>query len=74
MKLDSRNSDNPIKKCGTELNKEFSTKEYGRAEKPLKKNSNIKKISILNYQGNANQNNSEFPPHTSKNGKDQKLR
>jgi hypothetical protein len=27
-KLDSRNSNNPIKKCGTELIKEFSTEEY----------------------------------------------
>ena len=36
-KLNSRNSNNPIKKCGTELNKEFSTEEYGRTEKQLKK-------------------------------------
>jgi exonuclease VII small subunit len=36
-KLDSRNSNNPIKKWGTELNKEFSTEEYRRAEKYLKK-------------------------------------
>jgi hypothetical protein len=27
-KLDSRNSNNPIKKWGSELNKEFSTEEY----------------------------------------------
>jgi hypothetical protein len=27
-KLDSRNSNNPIKKWGTELNREFSTEEY----------------------------------------------
>jgi hypothetical protein len=36
-KLNFRNSNNPFKKCGTELNKEFSSKEYGRAEKHLKK-------------------------------------
>jgi hypothetical protein len=36
-KLDSRNSNNPIKKWGRELNKEFSTEEYQRAEKHLKK-------------------------------------
>jgi hypothetical protein len=36
-KLNSRNSNNPIKKRGTELNKEFSTEEYQRAEKHLKK-------------------------------------
>jgi hypothetical protein len=36
-KLDSRNSNNPINKWGTEINKEFSTEEYRRAEKHLKK-------------------------------------
>jgi hypothetical protein len=36
-KLDSRNSNNPIKKWGSELNKEFSTEEYWMAEKYLKK-------------------------------------
>jgi hypothetical protein len=30
-KMDSRKSNNPIKKWGTELNKEFSTKEYRMA-------------------------------------------
>jgi hypothetical protein len=33
------------------------------AEKHLKK-----MFNILNHQGNANQNNLEFPPHTSQNG------
>jgi hypothetical protein len=32
----SRKSNNPIKKWGSELNKEFSTEEYGMAEKHLK--------------------------------------
>jgi hypothetical protein len=36
-KLDSRKPNDPIKKWGTELNKEFSTEEYGMAEKHLKK-------------------------------------
>jgi hypothetical protein len=35
-KLDSRNSNNPIKKWDTELNKEFSTEKYRMAEKHLK--------------------------------------
>jgi hypothetical protein len=35
--LNSRNLNNPIKKWGSELNKEFSTEEYQRAEKHLKK-------------------------------------
>jgi hypothetical protein len=36
-KMDSRKSNNPIKKWATELNKEFSTEEYRMAEKHLKK-------------------------------------
>jgi hypothetical protein len=36
-KADSRNPNNPIKKWGTEINKEFSTEEYQMAEKHLKK-------------------------------------
>jgi hypothetical protein len=36
-KLDSRNSNNPIKNWGSEVNKEFSTEEYRMAEKHLKK-------------------------------------
>jgi hypothetical protein len=36
-KLNSKNSNNPIKKWDTELNKEFSPEEYQRAEKHLKK-------------------------------------
>jgi hypothetical protein len=31
-KVDSRKSNNPIKKWGSELNKEFSTEEYRKAE------------------------------------------
>jgi hypothetical protein len=62
-KVDSRKSNNPIKKWGSELNKEFSPKEYRMSEKHLKK-----MFNILNHQGNANQNNPEIPPHTSQNG------
>jgi hypothetical protein len=36
-KLNSRKSNNPFKKWGTELNKEFSTEEYLMAEKHVKK-------------------------------------
>jgi hypothetical protein len=35
--MDSRKSNNPIKICGTEINKDFSTEEYRMAEKHLKK-------------------------------------
>jgi hemerythrin len=40
---------------GTELNKEFSIKEYQMPEK------HIKMFNILNHQGNANPNNREIP-------------
>jgi hypothetical protein len=36
-KVNSRKSNNPITKWGTELNKEFSPEEYPMAEKHLKK-------------------------------------
>ena len=61
-KLDSRNSNNPIQKWGTELDKESPGEEYGMAEKHLKK-----MFSILNHQGNANHNNPGILPHTSQN-------
>jgi hypothetical protein len=61
--VDSRKSNNPIKKWGSEQNKEFSPEEYRLAEKHLKK-----MFSILKHQGNANQNNAEIPSHTSQNG------
>ena len=35
--MDSRKSNNPIKKLGSELNKEFPPEEYQMAEKHLKK-------------------------------------
>jgi hypothetical protein len=35
-KVDSRKPNNPIKKWGSELNKEFSPEEYRMAEKDLK--------------------------------------
>jgi hypothetical protein len=59
----SRKSNNPIKKWGSELNKEFSLEEYRMAEKHLKK-----MFNILNHQGNANQNNPKIPPPISQNG------
>jgi hypothetical protein len=62
-KLDSRKSNNPIKKWGTDLSKEFLTEEYQIAEKHLKK-----MFKILNHRGNANQNNPEILPNTNENG------
>ena len=58
--MDSRKSNNPLKRWGSELNKEFSPEEYRKAEKHLKK-----MFNVLNHQGNANQNNPEIPSHQS---------
>jgi hypothetical protein len=51
------------KQLDTKLSKEFSSEEYRMAEKHLKN-----MFNLLSHQGNANQNNSEIPPHTSQNG------
>jgi hypothetical protein len=64
-KVDSRKSNNAIKKWGSDLNKEFSPEENRMAVNHLKKK---KMLSILNHQGTANQNNPEIPLHTSQNG------
>jgi hypothetical protein len=61
-KVDSRKTDNPSKKWRSELNKVFSPEEYQMAEKHLKI------FSILNHQGNANQNSPEIPSHISQIG------
>jgi hypothetical protein len=56
-------------KMGYRAKQKLSTEEYQVAEKHL-----TKMFNILNYQGNANQNNPEIPPHTSQNGEVQKYR
>jgi hypothetical protein len=63
LKLTTKKPNNPIKKWGTELNREFTTEESRMAEKHLKE-----KIKVLSHQGNTNQNNPEIPSHTSQNG------
>jgi hypothetical protein len=63
IKVDSRKSNNPIKKWGSDLKKEFSSEEYRMAEKHLKK-----MFNIFNHQGNVNQKNPGIPPLTSQNG------
>ena len=45
-KVDFRKSNNPIKKWGSELNKDFSPEEYRMAPEKM--------FNILNHKGNAN--------------------
>jgi hypothetical protein len=61
--LDSREPNNPIKKWGTELNKEFQTEESLVAKRHFKK-----MFNVLSCQGNANQKDPEIPSHTTHNG------
>jgi hypothetical protein len=60
-KVDSRKSNNPIKKWGSELNKDFSPEEYRIGENHLKKCSSS--LIIREMQINP-----EILPHTSHNG------
>ena len=62
-KLDIKILNNPIKKWGIELNREFSTEEVQMGKKTLKV-----KLNFLSDQGNANQNNFEIPSYTCQNG------
>jgi hypothetical protein len=58
----SKKPNNPIKKRGIELYREFTTEITNGSE-------TLKEIfKALTDQGNANQNNPEIPPHTSQNG------
>jgi hypothetical protein len=61
-KLNSRKSNNPIK-MGLRAKQRIIT--WGI---PNGWEAPEKMFSILNHQGNANQNNPEIPPHTSQNG------
>jgi hypothetical protein len=61
-KVDSRKSNNLIKKWGSELSKEFSPEEYRMAEKHLKKCSTSLIIREMQIK-----NNPEILPHTSQN-------
>jgi hypothetical protein len=61
--VDSRKSNNPIKKMGLRAEQRILT--WGI---PNGWEAPEKMFNILNYQGNANQNNPEIPPQTSQNG------
>jgi hypothetical protein len=68
-KLDSKKSNNPSKKWGTELNKDFSIEEYRKADKHLKKCSASLIIREMQIKTTP-----EIPPHTSQNVYNQNFR
>ena len=65
-KLDSKILNNPIKKWGTELNRDFSTEEFQMILKDQKILKDM--FNFFSYQRSENQNNSEIPSYTCQNG------
>jgi replication-associated recombination protein RarA len=61
-KLNSPKINEPIKKCATELNRTFSKEEVQMTKK--KKKTHEKMLTIAGHKGNANQNNTNIPPHS----------
>ena len=67
IQLNSRKTNNPVKKWEKDLNKHFSKEDIHMANK------HEKMLNVAHYWRNANENNNETPPHTSHNGHHQKV-
>ena len=64
VKLNSKETNNPVMKWAEDMNRNFS-KDLHRAKKHVKKK---KMLHNTCHRGNTNQSHNEIPPHTSENG------